>query len=436
MKTLALILAATFALTAPRAAAQSLDSLQKGFMEKYDALNQERDEKLDKLTTSYAAALKRLLQDLQKTGNLDAVLPARDELTAIESGKDELPTLAPTSPPPLRSHRAKFLEARTTIHADHARALVALADRMNSLLATQEADLTKAGKLDDALAAKRMRETLANDPGIRQARELTPSANSFATGQPALQLRRYGDNLEVLVYHDRSGKISMDSPVKNTRERTGEGKELGDTEAQTLGEFVGAKGYTVDPYVSCAHEFGGTDMGGWVLNQMAATPRFEVEEGKGVKLTLKPGATAPYGSSGSVLPPLASKGTFRITTRYYIPRSNRAVSGFMYVHGEGAAIGSTTLDKAGTWVDQAVVGESTNQAERILLYLCLSQAKTLAEAMDDFIVLGSVKVEHVRFSAYVQRRLDRDAGNGDEKEWREAGDQPRLICNGEFAPVP
>ncbi len=160
-------------------------------MSKYDALNQDRDQKLEKLTANYSAALKRLLDDSKKSGDLDAVLPFRDELAATEANTWPLPALPKTTNPKLRDLRTKYADARAKITKDHATELVALVDKMQELLKAKEADLTKQGDLDGALAARKMGQTLEQDDGIQAARSgLMITAAAPGSGGDWLSLQK------------------------------------------------------------------------------------------------------------------------------------------------------------------------------------------------------------------------------------------------------
>ena len=150
-------------------------------MARYDETNAERDQGLEKLRTSYLGALKRHLAEVQKTGRLERVIPVRDEVEAIEGKVDPLPELPEKAGRELKDFREKYVAARERILQTHAQTLVELADKMDEALKSAEASLTKAGKIDEALAAKRMRETLAEDAGIQGARS-RPAKTSQSRG--------------------------------------------------------------------------------------------------------------------------------------------------------------------------------------------------------------------------------------------------------------
>ncbi len=141
-------------------------------MARYDEANATRDAGLKRLETSYLGVLKRHMEKVKGSGDLSRVLPVRDEIEAVETGADPLPALPDTAGRDLKKMREKYAEARVKVRKTHAETLVDLADKMDEALKKTEADLTKAGKIDDALSAQRMRETLAEDRGISAARKL------------------------------------------------------------------------------------------------------------------------------------------------------------------------------------------------------------------------------------------------------------------------
>ena len=246
----------------------SLGDLQKSYTARYDEANAQRDAQIKTLDANYLRALDRLLEKAKSTGKLETVIPIRDESLAIKNANNPLPPLAKTASLELKNIRGKYNKTRNKILISHAETVNDLVGKMREKLKSQEIAMTKSGKLLHALAAKQMRESLANDAGASAARDLLKYGGSKGRNRPALQLRRFGDNLEVLVFRDHRGKISMDSPVENVREKSGEKKELGDTKAKVLGEFVGAKGYEVDPYLAYHHVFDGKERGGFSLTEI------------------------------------------------------------------------------------------------------------------------------------------------------------------------
>ncbi|MBN8458946.1 MAG: hypothetical protein J0M04_14015 [Verrucomicrobia bacterium] len=416
----------TLALTAT-ARAQAVDSLVNRFDERREQADLDRDEQLKKLSDSYVIALKRLLDRTKSGGNLDAVRPVNDEITAIEDKAATLPPLPDTAPADLKKLRATYDDSRHKILKTHATALTDLAGKLDAALKKLEAELTKTGKIDAAVAA---REELAKDQALTDARDLLKLGGSTAKGKPALQLRRYGDNLEVLVYYDRAGKISMDSPVENTRERTGEGKELGDTKAKVLGEFVGAKGYTVDPYVAFDHIFDGKDIAGMIFLGLDHETGFDSEKEKGLKISFTKGeAKYRCGILKGLLPPKASDGTVQITARYFIPKTNRTVDGLVVGPSSGKPLGEVFAAK-GKWTRATTSGIAADELTSLFITLKRGDNASVKDTAGEYVVLGALKVEYTGFSAFVQRRFSDDGGAGDGRT--EAAEQPASIVNGEI----
>jgi hypothetical protein len=396
-------------------------------MERYDAANLSRDEQLKKLDASYLAALNRQVEKAKATGKLDAVIPILDEVQAVKNAADPLPDLPSTASAELKQMRAKHAEARAKILKSHAEAVTSLADKMTAALKAQESELTKAGKIDDALAAKHMRESLEKDEGLIRIRESQILGGSGFKGKPVLQVRRHGDNLEVLVFNDRAGKVSMESPVENTREKTGESKELGDTKATNLGEFVGAKGCKVDPYIFLDESFAQKKTTGVVATQMALKPAFTIDNRKGMRVSFEPDATNPNIFLIKNAPTKSNPGSLRTSVTYYIPKTNQHVKKFVLIQGD-APLGGITFDKLDEWSTMVFESEAQSENQMVQLFFQPLSPAGQPDSTNDFIVLESIKIEQIRFSAFIQRRLG--PGGKATEEYTDAAKQPVLISNG------
>jgi hypothetical protein len=153
-----------------RVAGGPLDDLQSNFETRCDFAAADRDLQLKKLDASYLAALDRQVEKIKATGKLDAVIPFIEEVKAVQAAKDPLPDLPAGASLELQQMRTKHAEARSKILKSHAEALASLADKMEAALKSRETEFTKAGKFDDALAAKKMRESLASNQDLALAR--------------------------------------------------------------------------------------------------------------------------------------------------------------------------------------------------------------------------------------------------------------------------
>lgn len=153
------------------AAEDEVEQLRLSFEKRYEAVNTQRDEQLAKLETGYLAALNRHLEKVKSSGKLEDVLSIRDEVEAVKKGKDPLPALPATATYDFKQLRKTYTDARAAIQKSHFSSVSDLAAKMTEALKAKEVQFTKAGKIDDALAAQKLRESLDQDEGIVAARE-------------------------------------------------------------------------------------------------------------------------------------------------------------------------------------------------------------------------------------------------------------------------
>lgn len=153
------------------AAEDEVKQLRVSFEKRYDAANTQRDEQLTKLETGYLAALNRHLEKVKSSGKLENVLSIRDEIEAVKEGKDPLPALPPKATYDFKQLRKTYTESRAAIQKTHYSTVSELASKMTEALKAKEVQFTKVGKIEEALAAKKLRESLDQDEGIVAARE-------------------------------------------------------------------------------------------------------------------------------------------------------------------------------------------------------------------------------------------------------------------------
>ena len=408
---------------------ERLIRLEQGFRSRCEEAKVKMDSELRKLDKGYLGALDREMEKAKASGRLESALPVKTEIDAVKNGADPLPDIGANAPYEVKKLRGKYAEERKKIQWTHATALAGLSEKMETSLSALEADLTKAGQIDDAIAAKVLRESVSADPSVKEARDLLKFGLAGSL-RPALVLRRGGDSLEVLVHYDSKGKISMQSPVENVRESTGKGSQLGNTKAKVLGEFVGAKGFQVDSYVSYQHVFDSKDLGGLVLNAIIPQMRHEEEGKRGLRLSFDPGAQNPHGNFGALLPTTSEPATYRISGRYLVPNRNRAIAGFQFVQGSGKPIGGQYFVDRGSWTPFEVVAPASSESGPLLMYLKLAEGKKIQDAFGDHIVIGEVKIELLKFSAFIQKKFDTNGGV--IETYADPLKQPRFIANGEL----
>lgn len=174
-------LAAVAALRADEAS--KLDKLTQSFDSRRATAVEEHAKAAEKLRMSYRVALERLQDKAQKSGKLEDVLPVRDEIARIDKEEETLPPLGATASAELKKLRETYDQASAKAAKAHAEEIVAMSDKMIGLLEKESADLTKAGKIDEALAVNRQIEAIGNDAGIADARGLVLEANPIQAGK-------------------------------------------------------------------------------------------------------------------------------------------------------------------------------------------------------------------------------------------------------------
>lgn len=168
----ALPLRALFAvcLAAGPLAADEVEKLGESFEQRRAAVTTQRDEQLVKLETGYQAALNRHLEKVKASGKLEDVLILRDEIEAVKDGTDPLPPLPATAGNEFKQLRKTYDESRARILKTHETSVADLAAKATEALKAKEVQLTKAGKIEQALEAKKLREAIEKEEGIADAK--------------------------------------------------------------------------------------------------------------------------------------------------------------------------------------------------------------------------------------------------------------------------
>lgn len=152
----ALGVAGLYALLLPAAAQAPADAIRKAAREEIEAATTQADFKKQELTRKYAAALESLEKKLTTAGDLDGVLHVREERTEVQkSGK----TTAHQDKP-LVELRGKYTASLQGIDAAMATARGKAVDQLRASIRTQEAALTKAGKVEEAVALRKEGERM------------------------------------------------------------------------------------------------------------------------------------------------------------------------------------------------------------------------------------------------------------------------------------
>lgn len=131
------------------------------------------------LNAKYAAALERAQESAQKAGNLDAAFAIKEEKEAVSSGKLMTQLDDAKAPVSLKSMRATYQTALARLEVERDKNLLPLKDAYARSLEALTVTLTKSGRLEEAMALKKMREDLLASKGGAALAASDPSGKSF-----------------------------------------------------------------------------------------------------------------------------------------------------------------------------------------------------------------------------------------------------------------
>lgn len=414
--------------------ARTVDELKVAYEVKLLALEKDYRADLEKLASGYTGALDQVQEKLQKAGRLEDVLKVVEEKKDLKAGKWPLSLLDDSAPADLLRFRKIYETSRIEADRGHAAAVIETADKMDDLLEEQMKSLTREGKIAEAKKAKDLLEAIRKDEKIEAARELVQRVRLNQSAPVAYRLRRSGDHLEVLVRFDKSGKVSLDSPVENVVEITGGKKERGETKAKVLGEFVGARGYQVDSFVSYESDMDKITAPLRAINY-ELDPGIEIQQRKALRILMPEKATNPRVEWPGVLAPEGSSSRIKIDFQYLIPSDNKKLKGFSFHYGLAAPIEKKVMDKTGRWVAESLETVSMNEHDMLRLFAQhLNGSGKTFNGGNESIYLDDLKVTFLSFAAHIVEKYE--GGKPVGKPIEEPSAQPALILEGKLLNSP
>lgn len=415
-------------------AARTVDELKVAYEVKILTLGRNYRTDLEKLADGYVRALDQVQEKLQKAGRLEDVLKIVEEKKDLKADRWPLAILDDSAPTDLLRFRKIYETSRIRVDREHASAVIETADKMRELLEGQMKSLTREGNIAEAKKAKELLEAIGSDEEIKAARELVQRVRLNQNAPVAYRLRRSGDNLEVLVRFDKSGKVSLDSPVENVVEITGGRADKGKTKATVLGEFVGAKGYEVDSFVSYENS---NDEVEPPLNAVSfqLESRFEYEGRKCLKITMPEKAPNPRVEWFQVLASEASASLIKIDFWYHIPKENGKVEAFSFHYGMATPIERKVFDTKGRWVQESLTTSSLNKWDTLRFYVRnMSGSGKTFDGGNESVYLDDLRVTFLSFAAHIVERYE--GGKPVGKPIEEPSAQPAFILEGKLSNSP
>ncbi|MDB4669538.1 hypothetical protein OAF33_00695 [bacterium] len=414
--------------------ALTLNEIEVVFRSEILKVNETRDSSAAKLRDNYQKALIGLQKSYQESKDLKRALLVKKEIENVLGKQWPLAPLAPELASKAAKLRKIFLKEFIEIEHKWGLETSHLAGRMEKLLTKERDDLTKAGKLEEALKVETRIKALSENPEIIRARELPKRLSKSGQGRAAFVMRRCGDNIEVLVRFDNAGKLSWKSPIENIIEKTGGGKERGKTQAKTLGEFMGAKGFSTFPYTAFDESVQSGKLNFTELYGVTREKKLNQLDQDGVGFSIKPGVKNAYLTLAGVMASTSGPATHRITCEYLIPETNRKLAGFNFRHGaskDGVSL-LPSCSKKGKWTSQIVEGVSGSLSDLLRVHFAIPTFDDYPLAGGDLIILRLLKIEYIRFSGFVVEAFDEN-GVPSTQDYEQAS-QKMMIQNGSFIP--
>jgi len=384
-----------------------LDDLDVAYRVKLVELENSHSESIDKLEKGYLGALDRVQKTLQKSGRLDDVLKVTKEREYIESKSWPLPNLEERSPANLVEVRKLYEKTRIQADRKNAAAIDKAAQKMDGLLKNLVSSLTREGKITEAKRARARREEIASDLSVVAARNYLKRVKLDQSSPVAFRARRSGDDLEVLVRYDKSGKVSLNSPVENVIEITGGKGEKGDTKAKNLGEFVGAKGYNADSFVAFKSDFETSLPASMGVHSLVVTPGVNHKGRKGLRIKMGPKAINPRIEWLGLLDPITSATQVKLDFSYFIPKENKILNGFAIHQGLVAPFDGKVMTTQGRWIDESIVADPINSNTNLRIYFeGLAGGGKTFNGGNEIVYLDNLTVTFQKFAAHTVATYD------------------------------
>lgn len=140
------------------------------------------DRPVTDLNSSYQEALKRLMTAETEKANLNAILAVKQEIERIGDGSSfDWATMHPESRdhPTVAEMKRKYVMERSRLWEAGSRSRKELVKSYLVALESKEKELTKDGKISEALEARKIRDALARDPRMLAGGTGGDDANSF-----------------------------------------------------------------------------------------------------------------------------------------------------------------------------------------------------------------------------------------------------------------
>ena len=162
------------------------------------------------LNAKFAAALERAQEAAQKAGNLDDAVVFKTEKEAVLAGKYMPPQDDAKTPASLKTMRSTYRAALGKLELDRDKKLRPLKDAYAKSLEALMVTLTKSGRLEEAMALKKLREDLLANTAVSGAATpggtvttMDPSGKTFTNSLGMKFVQVAGTNVLLCVHETR-----------------------------------------------------------------------------------------------------------------------------------------------------------------------------------------------------------------------------------------
>lgn len=172
-------------------AQSALDASRKIYRDGLEKMDSEYRKRLRDVDSGYGKYLSSLSQSLQKKGDLEGVLAARNEVKRFET-EGSVPAQAdPALSPAIVLARGNYHQAVEDAGVERSRKIVAFTKHYESRLESLKKELTTAGKIEEALAVKAELEALEKNERVTSAKFdlIARAAESKEPEAPAAEVR-------------------------------------------------------------------------------------------------------------------------------------------------------------------------------------------------------------------------------------------------------
>jgi len=180
---LAFVLVIIGAARAP--AANDVEALRRKYLTELDGPVSAHKTAVTNLQNRYVASLAELRSKAQSQGNLDVTVAAIEESKRFETTHTIPDDLSKTNQADVRKLQTAFAESLAGLDMEKARRVIALVTAYDTALDSLQRQLTKDGKIEDAVAVSQERKDIKADQLILWANELVAQKKESLKGSEA-----------------------------------------------------------------------------------------------------------------------------------------------------------------------------------------------------------------------------------------------------------